>query len=533
MDGRSHGASPLFLKLAFASILLSGCGSAREDPSPGPEPTPTPFGASLSSSVGYLLLGGAAHLDSPRLGVSQLFSSRDPEPASNEDYNHYLGDEGGNTYLLARHNGPGVITRIWMTSRVQSGETTVPGFDPRAILNVETDGRLLFSLPLNLFFAGGTSPFLHPLVNRHKNPDGVNGRGFYCYVPISFASSVKVTVTNPAPPNAPAPANRFLYQINLLDLSGQIVEPSPIRRADGSLGLSEADAGALEEILSDWRTPLQFANRMELAAQRVAFDGPLERGTNLLGELQGPGRIRGLRIYAPLVTSADLESIDLRISWDGEAQPSVEVPLGTGFGSFYRRGDFQSLHQGSLADGTLYLALPMPFRASARVELVNGGRSHNVTCEIYYDAEPVRDDALYLYGTFNSAIVDAKRRFSVLEVPGRGHFVGLHLVLDSFSKPYGLEGDEFFNIDGVETHGGTGIADLFNAHWRFEGGIGSAALTGVTSVQDPFQPDLEAYRFFVSDAIPFAAQLVVQQENGNLLGRRDQFRAVSFYYLER
>ncbi len=512
-------------------FFLSACGSDTFTPS-SPQPTPTPYSAAETSSIGYRLLRSAAHLDSPRTGVAKLFSSGNPNPASNEDYNQFLAYEGRDTFLLAEQNGPGVITRIWMTARVPRGRDSLPGFDSGAILNVETDGKLLFSTPLKSFFAGHLYPFVHPLVNQHINRNGTpNGLGFYSYVPISFAQSMRITVTKPIPRSAKFPNDRFFYQINVLDLAGeQPVTTSPTRQPDGSLALTPADQAALEEALQQWSAPGSLANQMDLAKKRIDFPGPLA-GTATFAEIEGPGRIRGLRIHAPDIPSEALEKIRLRITWDDAPEPAVEIPLATGWGSTFTRGRFQALLQGAQADGMLYLALPMPFRVSALVELVNGGTSKAISGELYYDPEPVRDDALYLHTTFAREVVEAKSRFLALDIPGRGHLVGWQMSLDVLGNHNSMEGDEFFTVDGAISHRGTGFEDLFNAHWFFEGGVRSAPLHGATSVDGRGQPDIDAFRFFVPDAIPFSAHLRMEMENANLVGFRDTYRAVVFYYL--
>src|SRR5437588_25041 len=72
--------------------------------------------------------------------------------------------------------------------------------------------------------------------------------------------------------------------------------------------------------------------------------------------------------------SADHQEMLLRIYWDGRARPAVEAPAGDFFAScFGRRSEVISLPV-VLEDADSYNCFwHMPFRKSARVEIVNQG----------------------------------------------------------------------------------------------------------------------------------------------------------------
>jgi hypothetical protein len=513
--------------------VAAGCGGDGEDKTPDPPATPTPFVDPASS--GWRRLRSLERLDAPQAGRARLVSSASPDPRSNEDYNNYLRQEGRNTYVLAEHQGPGVLTRLWMTARVPSGSDSVPGFHRAAVLGVTVDGVLLFSVPLHRFFAGELPPFQAPLVRQHRSRSGPDGLGFYSYVPISFAASLKVTLSDPLAEGAEFPMDRLFYQINVLDLGGQeAVEPSPMRRTDGTLALSAEDESARQEVVAQWSDPAGSAGRwLDQARQRVAFPGPIA-GSPVIAELTGPGRIRGLRLSTGAVRPDALERVRLRIFWDEEAEPSVDVPLGTAWGNHFSRTRFLSLAQGATLDGQWYLALPMPFRQAARVELVNSGPAQPIACEVLWDPQPVRSDSRYLHARFVEATVEAEQRLEVASAAGAGHLVGVRVVVDVREDGNVLEGDERIAADGVPTHRGTGTEDFFNAHWFFEGGVRSAPLHGATSVEGRReQLDIDAYRFLLPDLVPFGASLRFELENANRRGHRDDYRAVAFYYLAR
>jgi hypothetical protein len=519
------------LASALTFGLLAACGGDGGGPA-GPAPTPT--AVVDPASAGWGLLRGLEHLDQPQAGRARMFSSASRDLGSNEDYNNFLRAEGRNTFVLAEHEGPGVVTRIWMTARVATAADSVPGFQRSATMSVYTDGEAapLFTVPLYQFFRGDLWPFVWPLVAEHRGRGGRDGKGFYSYVPISFAKSVKITVTDPLPRETGLLTDRFFYQINLLDLSGSSspVEPSPVRQPDGSLALSELDRKAFDEMTAQWQAPGTLAARMDAARERRVFAGPLD-GRAVVADLDGPGRILGIRLRAGTVRPAALERIRLRVFWDDEPEPAIDVPLATTWGNYFERAPFVSKAQGADADGTLWLRLPMPFRQAARVELLNDGAAQPIAAEVYFDPGPVRDDARYLHAAFAAATVDALQLHSMARVSGTGHLVAVRAVVDVRADHNALEGDEFITVDGAMTHRGTGTEDLFNAHWFWEGGVRSAALHGATSVQGRTLPRPDAFRFFVPDRVPFESELRFDLENGNRRGQKDGYRTVVFYYL--
>jgi hypothetical protein len=524
-----RGRVPVLLAALALGVMLGGCGDSGEDPNdPNTVPTPVPDRA----SVGYRLLRGVDRLDELQAGTARLYSSHHRNDASNIDYNQYLRRDPDGSYVMAEHNGPGVITRLWMTARIGTSlQNSQPGFSSGALLRVYTDGSAtpLFSINPNRFFAGELFPFVAPLVGQHST-----AKGFYSYVPISFAASVKVTLTDPFPPGAPYPTERVFYQINVLDLTGQApVQASPVRQSDGTLALSPEDQAAHQQALTQWRDPVAFANLMTQAREKITFAGPVS-GTAVLASIPEPGRIRGLRLFTSSLAPAELQRVRLRIFWDGDSTPSVDLPLAAAWGSYYGRGPFASLVQGALSDGTLYLRYPMSFRQSARLELQNrGSGSLPITGEVYYDPGTVPGTARYFHAEYVERTVRSGERLVLAQVQGSGHLVGLHLVLDVKTDPQALEGDEFINADGAALYKGTGTEDFFNAHWFFEGGLRSVPLNGTTSVGPRFSPDVDTFRFLVPDLVPFRASLNFQLENANAPGNSDDYRSVVFYYKAR
>ena len=71
------------------------------------------------------------------------------------------------------------------------------------------------------------------------------------------------------------------------------------------------------------------------------------------------------------LTPYQLNHIHLKIYWDGQADPSVDAPVGSFFGSGLGEASVRSVPIGMSPSGHYYCYLPMPFWKKFKVELVN------------------------------------------------------------------------------------------------------------------------------------------------------------------
>ncbi len=92
--------------------------------------------------------------------------------------------------------------------------------------------------------------------------------------------------------------------------------------------------------------------------------------TARLADIQGPGVIT---MFWATIASSDkyfLRHIVLRMYWDGEKYPSVEVPIGDFFGTGFQYKQYITPFIG-MSSGGYYCYFPMPFNVSARVDVTN------------------------------------------------------------------------------------------------------------------------------------------------------------------
>jgi hypothetical protein len=253
----------------------------------------------------------------------------------------------------------------------------------------------------------------------------------------------------------------------------------------------------------------------------------------VLLDLEGPGVVRRLWLTVASRDPHYLRRIALRMYWDGETEPSVDVPLGDFFGNGFDRRHYAALPMG-VSSGGFYSYLPLPFSERARLVAVNGTGA--VVDAFYFNADVERRDRLSEpLATFHAAWNRDRRTTSprphlVLEAAGAGHFVGMSLNAESYAGDYFfLEGDEIFTVDGEFRGQGTGTEDYFNGGWYFEAGPFAAPWHGVV-VKDDDRGRIAAYRWHLPDPVAFENSIRVELEHGHGNEEVADYATVAYWY---
>lgn len=253
----------------------------------------------------------------------------------------------------------------------------------------------------------------------------------------------------------------------------------------------------------------------------------------VLLDVEGPGVIRRIWITVASRDPHHYRRLALRMYWDGEADPSVAVPLGDFFGNAWDRRHWASQVMGA-SSGGYYLYLPLPFRRHARIVVENG--SDLPVDAFYFNADLDTDVRLPTgIATFHAVwnrdrrtTADAAHR--VLEAEGRGQFIGLVLNAQSHAGHLGfLEGDEIFHVDGEFRGQGTGTEDYFNAGWYFDQGEFAAPFHGLI-VKDDTLARIAAYRWHVPDPVRFRDSLRIELEHGHANQEVADYATVAYWY---
>ena len=291
----------------------------------------------------------------------------------------------------------------------------------------------------------------------------------------------------------------------------------------------------------------------------------IEAGQTIpLLEANGPGAITHIWFTINSHEDYHLKKLVLRAYWDGEANPSVEVPVGDffglGLGEYF---PYQSALTTVSSIKAMNAYFPMPFAKTARITVTNEGK--RPTDSFYYNIDYVTMPELpapvgYFHAQYRqatpcrgwtdnwtseyvAAVNDKKNllgegNYVFLEAQGRGHFVGVtHAVLQNQDGWFG-EGDEMIFIDDNSKPAitGTGTEDYYNGAWNFGGVTGIQPFAylhnGAPYVASPEKVGGRycLYRWHIESPITFEKQLKVTIEHGHANHRSDNFYSAAYWY---
>src|SRR5437868_8095707 len=249
--------------------------------------------------------------------------------------------------------------------------------------------------------------------------------------------------------------------------------------------------------------------------------------------------------------------------WDGETEPSLEVPIGDFFGTGFEYGDLPNGHSGqkyqswsslpiTVQDRAMNCYFEMPFGNGARITLTNDGAKDVPNLYFHVDYQEFRDARIVSNkGRFHAqwrheltrAVpesesggknVDGKSNYVFMEAEGKGQYVGTILNVFGHSTGWWGEGDDMFFIDGESaraTINGTGMEDYFNNAWSFQKEF-KYPFIGY-SQQGNRTGSHTMYRFHIQDPIYFQKSLRATIEHGHANDREDDYTSVSLLVPDR
>lgn len=191
-----------------------------------------------------------------------------------------------------------------------------------------------------------------------------------------------------------------------------------------------------------------------------------------LAELDGPGEIQ--HIWMTVDPKVYRECI-LRMYWDGEENPSVEVPLGDFFACGHSlRYNVNSIPVCVNPAGGLNCYWRMPFRKSCVITIENQRKDEiqGFFYQITYSLHEISENAAYFHAQWNRATTSREcPDYIILDnVIGSGHYVGTFLSWSQLSDGWWGEGEIKFYMDGDKEYPticGTGAEDYFGGAWGF------------------------------------------------------------------
>lgn len=310
--------------------------------------------------------------------------------------------------------------------------------------------------------------------------------------------------------------------------------------------------------------------------------------TKTIAEINGSGIIRHIWCTTWVgdenwvAEEYHLRKLLLRMYWDDEVEPSVEVPLGDFFGIGHGISkDFSSAALSmSPADGRAFNCFfPMPFRKKARITIESKCINH-ANFYFYIDYEeyqqlPVDAEIGYFHAKWNREYntngwaptepgfldrekanvpeepkwlpaawlkknTDGKDNYVILDAIGKGKYVGCNLNIDVFERQandwYG-EGDDMIFIDGESwppSLHGTGTEDYFNTAFcpTKEFCTPSHGLTVYSGEEAGFTwgGKNSMYRLHINDPIHFEKSIKVTIEHGHANKLSNDYSSTAYWY---
>ena len=275
------------------------------------------------------------------------------------------------------------------------------------------------------------------------------------------------------------------------------------------------------------------------------------KSTFTVAEIDGSGAIQQIWMTPAPIDKTRL--FILRFYWDGETEPSIEVPMGDFFACGW--GKYCQIHSLPVCvnpGSALNCYWTMPFRKKARITLENLDE-HDMTLyyQVNYTLTKVPNDAAYFHAQFRRVNkLAAKNVYTLLDgVSGQGQYVGTYLAWEVHSPGWWGEGEIKFYLDGDKqfpTICGTGTEDYFCGSYNFENQethryqTFSTPYTGLAQVLPPditYKPGQRfgLYRWHIADPVRFEKDLKVTIQALGWKGPRylpleDDIASVAYWY---
>lgn len=272
------------------------------------------------------------------------------------------------------------------------------------------------------------------------------------------------------------------------------------------------------------------------------------KSTFVMAEIEGSGAIQ--QIW--MTPAGNWRFSILRMYWDGEENPSVEVPAGDFFANGWGKyAQVTSLPVCVNPGSAFNCYWEMPFRKSCKITMENlDEKEMTLYYQVNYTLTEIPEDAAYFHAQFRRTNpVQYKEVYTILDgVKGWGQYVGTYMCWGSNNSGWWGEGEIKFYLDGDKnfpTICGTGTEDYFCGSYGFVSNNEYRAYTtpyaGMPQVLSPdglwnSQQRFGLYRWHIMDPVRFEKDLKVTMQalgwraGGRYLPLQDDISSVAFWY---
>lgn len=255
----------------------------------------------------------------------------------------------------------------------------------------------------------------------------------------------------------------------------------------------------------------------------------------VLADVKGPGKITYFYITDTSHRNhSTFPGLVLKVLWDNEKTPSINVPLADFFAAFNGKTiDYHSLP--IQINHLCYMCyLPMPFSERARFLLANDSDkdyAENMAYGINYEqGEEFAKEKSRLHCVWRRSNPTRNGIHTLLEIKGHGQYVGNFLQVYSRYGGWWGEGDTIFHIDGKKMTHSPGTEDEYGSCW----GFGNTYTYDYCGYIQKEKGQNRMYRWYIVNPVRFKSSLKVEIQNqrwekGQILSS-DDYTSVSFWY---
>ena len=444
-----------------------------------------------------------------RLGAQAGLASSYDRSGGNYDWSHYEYPEGliedERVCTVKTIQGPGVIYRFWMPHYMGRHHYVVRMyFDGETTARIDTESNTIFD---SLFYY-----FSEPLITTCAG-------GQVCYEPIPFSDSVVIETVNH---DYVGFADRHYYQYSYLTY------PQGTDVNSWTDTLTPDQNQVRSSVTSMFENVGQHPDGNSLTAIEVNIPAATIDPNLTLADLEGPAVIRKLCVKMTDANDSELTGLNIRVFYDGQAEPAIDIPVAYFFGAGKERAAYKSLPIGTDSNDGFYCYWPMPFREAVLVQLENTTASSIAidSAKVEYEQKELDHHTCYLHAVENTLVKSGQTYHTILSAQGRGHYVGDLLYVEQDANSFGmLEGDDVIYADGQLVQNGTGLEDTYNggAYYNWvavipgepEGSYPQSAtrpLSGIVYVNKANTSRADQYRWRIADYIPFTESIEVNVE---------------------
>ncbi|MGD9930706.1 MAG: glycoside hydrolase family 172 protein [Mangrovibacterium sp.] len=270
--------------------------------------------------------------------------------------------------------------------------------------------------------------------------------------------------------------------------------------------------------------------------------------TFTLAEIEGLGAIQ----HIWMTPTGNWKFSIIRMYWDDEKEPSVEVPVGDFFAMGWNEYAPLSSQAICVNPGSAFNCYwQMPFRKKCRItmENINDQDEMRLYYQIDYTLTEVPDDAAYFHAQFRRTNPNTTSDYTIVDnIKGQGQFVGVYMAWGVNNNGWWGEGEIKFFMDGDKefpTICGTGTEDYFCGSYNFDrGGQSKEFTTPYAGLHQVIRPDgtyksqqrFGLYRWHILDPVRFKKDLRITiqdlgwRHGGRYLPQKSDISSVAFWY---